>query len=273
MAQVTKNTLQTLVTKIKSLLGGKQDTITDLGTIRTNSGKVPTLETSIAENKKSIDQLQTSLGNLPGAFRYKGDFSTLPNVNDYVKGDVVVVENREYYASDAGGTLAWKEWGDEVNHVKKVDYESDKKTINESIQEVAEMKPLLVQYDSASGVDTDFNTILLSVLKGIPVSLLDNSPDGGGKIYFVDGSIEANISTERLTFINISYNPDSTSGDQSYYIRSVELTSSSTAANGCTCTSHEEILVGDSRVLLTEINKREQYFPEMTKEEVEALFN
>lgn len=271
MAQVTKNTLQTLVTKIKSLLGGKQDTITDLGTIRTNSGKVPTLETSIAENKKSIDQLQTSLGNLPGAFRYKGDFSSLPDVNDYVKGDVVVVENREYYASDAGGTLAWKEWGDEVNHVKKVDYESDKQNLENSIREVTQALPISIQYVSGN-VDTPFDNIKLAVLQGIPVTLIDNS-NSDSKLYVFNGSAEAASYSDRLTFVNISYNYDVSDNSVSYFVRSIELVASSTATNGCTCTSHEEILVGDSRVLLTEIDKREQYFPEMTEEEVGALFN
>lgn len=67
----------------------------------------------------AINEINTKVGNLTGAFLWKGKFDTLPAVTNYEAGNVVGVGNKEYVLTVTGGTKAWEEFGDEGSYLLK----------------------------------------------------------------------------------------------------------------------------------------------------------
>ena len=77
------------------------------------------LETASKEVVGAINEVNTKVGNLTGAFVWKGKFDALPVVDTYEAGDVVSVESKEYVLTVVEGAKTWVEFGDEANHVTK----------------------------------------------------------------------------------------------------------------------------------------------------------
>ena len=67
----------------------------------------------------AINEINTKVGNLTGAFLWKGKFDTLPAVTDYEAGNVVGVGKKEYVLTVTEGTKAWEEFGDEGSYLLK----------------------------------------------------------------------------------------------------------------------------------------------------------
>ena len=67
----------------------------------------------------AINEINTKVGNLTGAFLWKGKFDTLPAVTNYEAGNVVGVGKKEYVLTVTGGTKAWEEFGDEGSYLLK----------------------------------------------------------------------------------------------------------------------------------------------------------
>lgn len=67
----------------------------------------------------AINEINTKVGNLTGAFLWKGKFDTLPAVTDYEAGNVVGVGKKEYVLTVTEGTKAWEELGDEGSYLLK----------------------------------------------------------------------------------------------------------------------------------------------------------
>ena len=67
----------------------------------------------------AINEINTKVGNLTGAFLWKGKFDTLPPVDDYEAGNVVGVGKKGYVITVTGGTKAWEEFGDEGSYLLK----------------------------------------------------------------------------------------------------------------------------------------------------------
>lgn len=67
----------------------------------------------------AINEINTKVGNLTGAFLWKGKFDTLPPVDDYEAGNVVGVGNKEYVLTVIEGTKTWEEFGDEGSYLLK----------------------------------------------------------------------------------------------------------------------------------------------------------
>lgn len=72
----------------------------------------------------AINEINTKVGNLTGAFLWKGKFDTLPAVTDYEAGNVVGVGKKEYVLTVTEGTKAWEEFGDEGSYLLKTTAES-----------------------------------------------------------------------------------------------------------------------------------------------------
>lgn len=81
----------------------------------------------------AINEINTKVGNLTGAFLWKGKFDTLPAVTNYEAGNVVGVGKKEYVLTVTGGTKAWEEFGDEGSYLLKTTAEETylKKTAGE----------------------------------------------------------------------------------------------------------------------------------------------
>lgn len=81
----------------------------------------------------AINEINTKVGNLTGAFLWKGKFDTLPAVTNYEAGNVVGVGNKEYVLTVTGGTKTWEEFGDEGSYLLKTAAEETylKKTAGE----------------------------------------------------------------------------------------------------------------------------------------------
>lgn len=81
----------------------------------------------------AINEINTKVGNLTGAFLWKGKFDTLPAVTNYEAGNVVGVEKKEYVLTVTEGTKAWEEFGDEGSYLLKTTAEETylKKTAGE----------------------------------------------------------------------------------------------------------------------------------------------
>lgn len=105
--QINPDALVTALTPINNSLGGKQD--------KTDS----TLSTTDKTISGAINEINTKVGNLTGAFTWKGKFDTLPAVTDYKAGNVVGVGNKEYVLTVTGSTKAWEELGDEGSYLLK----------------------------------------------------------------------------------------------------------------------------------------------------------
>lgn len=74
------------------------------------------------ENKTyagAINEINTKVGNLTGAFLWKGKFDDLPAVTDYEAGNVVGVGKKEYVLTVTGNTKTWEEFGDEGSYLLK----------------------------------------------------------------------------------------------------------------------------------------------------------
>ena len=67
----------------------------------------------------AINEINTKVGNLTGAFLWKGKFDTLPAVTDYEAGNVVGVGKKEYVLTVTEGTKTWEEFGDEGSYLLK----------------------------------------------------------------------------------------------------------------------------------------------------------
>ena len=67
----------------------------------------------------AINEINTKVGNLTGAFLWKGKFDTLPAVTNYEAGNVVGVGNKEYVLTVTKGTKTWEEFGDEGSYLLK----------------------------------------------------------------------------------------------------------------------------------------------------------
>lgn len=67
----------------------------------------------------AINEINTKVGNLTGAFLWKGKFDTLPAVTNYEAGNVVGVGKKEYVLTVTGGTKFWEEFGDEGSYLLK----------------------------------------------------------------------------------------------------------------------------------------------------------
>lgn len=67
----------------------------------------------------AINEINTKVGNLTGAFLWKGKFDTLPAVTNYEAGNVVVVGNKEYVLTVTGSTKTWEEFDDEGSYLLK----------------------------------------------------------------------------------------------------------------------------------------------------------
>ena len=93
-------------------------------------GKIKELFTdqSLNTEKKTyagaINEINTKVGNLTGAFVWKGKFDALPAVANYSAGNVVGVGNKEYVLTVTGDTKAWVEFGDEGSYLLKSTAES-----------------------------------------------------------------------------------------------------------------------------------------------------
>lgn len=81
----------------------------------------------------AINEINTKVGNLTGAFLWKGKFDTLPAVTNYEAGNVVGVGKKEYVLTVTEGTKAWEEFGDEGSYLLKTTAEETylKKTAGE----------------------------------------------------------------------------------------------------------------------------------------------
>lgn len=67
----------------------------------------------------AINEINTKVGNLTGAFLWKGKFDTLPAVTNYEAGNVVGVGKKEYVLTVTRGTKTWEEFGDEGSYLLK----------------------------------------------------------------------------------------------------------------------------------------------------------
>lgn len=67
----------------------------------------------------AINEINTKVGNLTGAFLWKGKFDTLPAVTNYEAGNVVGVGKKEYVLTVTEGTKTWEEFGDEGSYLLK----------------------------------------------------------------------------------------------------------------------------------------------------------
>ena len=67
----------------------------------------------------AINEINTKVSNLTGAFLWKGKFDTLPAVTNYEAGNVVGVGNKEYVLTVTGSTKTWEEFGDEGSYLLK----------------------------------------------------------------------------------------------------------------------------------------------------------
>lgn len=81
----------------------------------------------------AINEINTKVGNLTGAFLWKGKFDALPAVTNYEAGNVVGVGKKEYVLTVTEGTKAWEEFGDEGSYLLKTTAEDTylKKTAGE----------------------------------------------------------------------------------------------------------------------------------------------
>lgn len=81
----------------------------------------------------AINEINTKVGNLTGAFLWKGKFDTLPAVTNYEAGNVVGVGKKEYVLTVTEGTKTWEEFGDEGSYLLKTAAEETylKKTAGE----------------------------------------------------------------------------------------------------------------------------------------------
>lgn len=81
----------------------------------------------------AINEINTKIGNLTGAFLWKGKFDTLPAVTNYEAGNVVGVGKKEYVLTVTEGTKTWEEFGDEGSYLLKTTAEETylKKTAGE----------------------------------------------------------------------------------------------------------------------------------------------
>lgn len=76
----------------------------------------------------AINEINTKVGNLTGAFLWKGKFDTLPAVTDYEAGNVVGVGKKEYVLTVTGNTKTWEEFGDEGSYLLKTTAEETYET-------------------------------------------------------------------------------------------------------------------------------------------------
>ena len=72
----------------------------------------------------AINEINTKVSNMTGAFVWKGKFDTLPAVASYEAGNVIGVGNKEYVLTVTGDTKAWVEFGDEGSYLLKSTAES-----------------------------------------------------------------------------------------------------------------------------------------------------
>lgn len=81
----------------------------------------------------AINEINTKVGNLTGAFLWKGKFDTLPAVTNYEAGNVVGIGKKEYVLTVTEGTKTWEEFGDEGSYLLKTAAEETylKKTAGE----------------------------------------------------------------------------------------------------------------------------------------------
>ena len=71
---------------------------------------------------KAINEINTKVNNLTGAFVWKGSFETeadKPSAATYNIGDVIGVAHKEYVCTEVNGAKTWVEFGDEANHITK----------------------------------------------------------------------------------------------------------------------------------------------------------
>lgn len=76
----------------------------------------------------AINEINTKVGNLTGAFLWKGKFDALPAVTNYEAGNVVGVGKKEYVLTVTEGTKAWEEFGDEGSYLLKTTAEETYET-------------------------------------------------------------------------------------------------------------------------------------------------
>lgn len=67
----------------------------------------------------AINEINTKVGNLTGAFLWKGKFDALPAVINYEAGNVVGIGKKEYVLTVTEGTKTWEEFGDEGSYLLK----------------------------------------------------------------------------------------------------------------------------------------------------------
>jgi len=70
----------------------------------------------------AINEINTKVNNLTGAFVWKGSFETeadKPSAATYNIGDVIGVAHKEYVCTEVNGAKTWVEFGDEANHITK----------------------------------------------------------------------------------------------------------------------------------------------------------
>lgn len=73
-------------------------------------------DAKVNKNTTDISNLQTAVKS---GITFKGKVDTLPATTDYVNGDLIIVEAKEYILYEEGSTKRWVELGDEGSHLTK----------------------------------------------------------------------------------------------------------------------------------------------------------
>lgn len=213
LSDTSNNPVQNKV--VKSALDGKQDTISDLATIRSNASTGAGLATQVSTNTSDISSLKTSVSSLSGAFQWKGSFDTLPATDGYSAGNVVGVGNKEYVLTVTDGTSAWVEFGDEGSYVAKTTYESKVSELESSISGK-------VDKETGKGLSTnDYTTAektkLSNIAENAQVNVLEGVQVNGTDLTVTDKKVNVDLSdySKKRTVITLTY--AGTSDNKPYY--------------------------------------------------------
>lgn len=167
----------------------------------------------------AINEINTKVGNLTGAFLWKGKFDTLPAVTNYEAGNVVGVGNKEYVLTVTEGTKTWEEFGDEGSYLLKTAAEEtylkkaagEVKTANLADNAVTSAKldkgarnPIILTEDTT---EVDEETYLKLIDDGVDVVFKDGFEDA---IYELVERDLAGDDTFTLTFISFFIGDTST---------------------------------------------------------------
>lgn len=167
----------------------------------------------------AINEINTKVGNLTGAFLWKGKFDTLPAVTNYEAGNVVGVGNKEYVLTVTEGTKTWEEFGDEGSYLLKTAAEEtylkkaagEVKTANLADNAVTSTKldkgarnPIILTEDTT---EVDEETYLKLIDDGVDVVFKDGFEDA---IYELVERDLAGDDTFTLTFISFFIGDTST---------------------------------------------------------------